>query len=156
MSVSFILNDKPVVSHMPLNTTLLEVLREEMGMYSVKKGCEAGECGACTVLLNGVNINSCMMLIGEVDGKRITTVEGLEKNGELDPIQLAFAQCGAVQCGYCTPGMILAVKGLLNRTPYPSREQIKEGISGNICRCTGYEQIIEAVELAVKWMVEHE
>ena len=156
MSVSFILNDKPVVSHMPLNTTLLEVLREEMGMYSVKKGCEAGECGTCTVLLNGVNINSCMMLIGEVDGKRVTTVEGLEKNGELDPIQLAFAQCGAVQCGYCTPGMILAVKGLLNRTPYPSREQIKEGISGNICRCTGYEQIIEAVELAVKWMVEHE
>lgn len=156
MSVAFILNGKEVVSHMPENITLLEVLREEMRMYGVKKGCESGECGACTVLLDGQNIHSCMMLIGEVEGRRITTIEGLENNGQLDPIQKAFAQVGAVQCGYCTPGMILAVKGLLNRNPHPNREEIKEGIAGNMCRCTGYEQIIEAVELAIEWMNEHE
>lgn len=156
MNTSFVLNGKPVVSHMPGNTTLLEVLREEMGMFGVKKGCESGECGACTVLIDGLNVNSCMVLIGEAEGHSITTIEGLAKDGKLDPVQRAFAECGAVQCGYCTPGMILATKGLLNRNPHPTREEIKEGLSGNACRCTGYEQIIEAVETAIRWMDENE
>lgn len=156
MGVSFILNGKETISRMPENTTLLEVLREEMRLYGVKKGCESGECGACTVLLNGRNVHACMTLIGEVEGCRITTIEGLSKDGDLDPIQKAFAQFGAVQCGYCTPGMILAVKSLLDRNPNPSRAEIQQGIAGNICRCTGYEQIIEAVEQAAEWMKEHE
>lgn len=151
MSVSFILNDKNVVSHSPDNTTLLEVLREEFKLTGVKKGCETGECGACTVLVDGENINSCMMLIGEIEGKSVTTIEGLMKDGVLDPIQRAFAEKGAIQCGYCTPGMILSVKGLLNRNPNPTRNEIKEALAGNLCRCTGYEQIFEAVEYAVEW-----
>lgn len=152
----FILNGQEAVSHAPDNTTLLDVLRDEMRLTGVKKGCETGECGACTILLDGQNVNACMMLIGEVEGRSVTTIEGLEKDGELDPIQRAFAEKGAIQCGYCTPGMILSVKGLLNRNPNPTREEIQEGIAGNLCRCTGYEQIIEAVEYAVEWRRRHE
>ena len=107
-------------------------------------------------MLDGQNVNACMLLVGEVEGRSVTTIEGLEENGELDFVQRAFAEKGAIQCGYCTPGMILSVKGLLNRNPNPSREEIKEGIAGNLCRCTGYEQIIEAVEYAVEWRRQHE
>jgi len=156
MSVSFVLNGKAVVSSSAQNTTLLEALREEFNMTGVKKGCETGECGACTILVDGMNVTCCMMLIGEANGKSITTIEGLAKGGVLDPVQRAFAEKGAIQCGYCTPGMILSVKGLLNRNPNPTREQIKEGLAGNLCRCTGYEQIFEAVEYAVKWRAENE
>lgn len=156
MSVAFILNDKPVISHSPENTTLLEVLREEMYLTGVKKGCETGECGACTVLIDGVNVNSCMMLIGEVADREVTTIEGLCREGVLDPVQRAFAEKAAVQCGYCTPGMIMSVKGLLNRNPDPTRDEIKEALAGNLCRCTGYEQIFEAVEYAVEWRKRHE
>jgi len=156
MSVSFTLNGDVVVSVSAQNTTLLEVLREEFNLTGVKKGCETGECGACTILLDGQNVTSCMMLIGEVAGKSITTIEGLAKNGELDPIQRAFAEKGAIQCGFCTPGMILSVKALLNRTPNPTRAEIQEGLAGNLCRCTGYEQIFEAVEYVVEWRAQHE
>ena len=155
MSTRFILNGKQVTSYAGDNSTLLEVLREEMHMTGVKKGCETGECGACTVLLDDLNVNSCMVLIGEVEGRSVTTIEGLAKDGELDPVQRAFAEKGAIQCGYCTPGMILSVKGLLNRNPDPTREEIQEAIAGNLCRCTGYEQIIEAVEYAVEWRKQH-
>lgn len=155
MMTTFTLNGKEAASHADGNTTLLEVLRDEMHLTGVKKGCETGECGACTVLLDGQNVNSCMVLIGEVAGKSVTTIEGLGKNGELDPIQIAFAEKGAIQCGYCTPGMILSVKGLLNRNPNPSRDEIKEAIAGNLCRCTGYEQIVEAVEYVLEWRREH-
>ena len=149
MSVNFILNGKPVTSNSPANTTLLDVLRCEMHLVGVKKGCETGECGACTILLDGQNVNSCLILIGEIEGRSITTIEGLAGSRELDVIQQAFIEKGAIQCGFCTPGMILTAKGLLNRTPNPTREQIREGLSGNLCRCTGYEQIFEAVEYAV-------
>lgn len=155
MKVTFVLNGKTVTSHSPANTTLLEVLREEMHLTGVKKGCETGECGACTVLLDGNNVNSCMMLIGEVQGRAVTTIEGLAAEGVPDPIQVAFAEKGAVQCGYCTPGMILSVKALLNRNPNPTRSEIREAIAGNLCRCTGYEQIVEAVEYAVEWGRQH-
>ena len=150
MSVSFVLNGKAVQSVSSQSTTLLDVLRNEFFMTGVKKGCGTGECGACTVLIDGDNFNSCMMLIGEVEGKSITTIEGLSKNGELDSIQRAFIEKGAIQCGYCTPGMVLSVKALLNRNAAPSRDEIKEGLAGNLCRCTGYEQIFEAVEYVVK------
>lgn len=152
----FILNGSPVVSHAADNTTLLEVLREEMRLTGVKKGCETGECGACTVLLDGLNVNSCMVLIGEVEGHSVTTIEGLSKGDELHYVQRAFVEKGAIQCGYCTPGMVLSVVGLLNRNPDPTREEIKEGIAGNLCRCTGYQQIVEAVEYAVEWRKQHE
>lgn len=152
----FILNGRQVISYAEDNTTLLEVLRQEMHLTGVKKGCETGECGACTVLMDGLNVNSCMVLIGEVAGHEITTIEGLSVNGELDPIQRAFAEKGAIQCGYCTPGMIMSVKGLLNRNPDPSPEEIREAVAGNLCRCTGYEQIFEAVQYAVEWRKQHE
>ena len=152
----FILNGNPVVSHADDNTTLLEVLREEMRLTGVKKGCETGECGACTVLIDGLNVNSCMVLIGEVEGHSVTTIEGLSKGDELHYVQRAFVEKGAIQCGYCTPGMVMSVVGLLNRNPNPTREEIKEGIAGNLCRCTGYQQIVEAVEYAVEWRKQHE
>ena len=151
----FFLNGKLVVSKAPDNITLLEVLRNEMHLTGAKKGCETGECGACTVLLDGVNVASCMLLIGEVEGKEVTTIEGLATGDTLHYVQRAFVEKGAIQCGYCTPGMIMSVVGLLNRNPNPTREQIKEGIAGNLCRCTGYQQIIEAVEYAVEWRERH-
>lgn len=154
MKTTFILNGEPTVSYASPNVTLLDVLREEKHLTGVKNGCETGECGACTVLIDGENINSCLVLIGEVEGKEVITIEGLESDGVLHPIQRAFAEKGAIQCGFCTPGMILAVKGLLNRIPRPTREQIREGLSGNLCRCTGYEQLFEAVEYAVELMQE--
>lgn len=135
----------------PPNSTLLEVLRKEMHLTGVKKGCETGECGACTVLIDGRNVNSCMMLIGEMEGRSVTTIEGLSEKGKLHPVQKAFVEVGAIQCGYCTPGMILSVVGLLNENPEPTREEIKRGIAGNLCRCTGYEQIVEAVERVLEW-----
>lgn len=152
----FVLNGIPTVSYAADNTTLLEVLREEMRLTGVKKGCETGECGACTVLIDDRSVNSCMVLIGEVEGHRVTTIEGLAENGELDPIQRAFAEKGAIQCGYCTPGMIMSVKGLLNQNPDPTDEEIKKAVAGNLCRCTGYQQIIEAVKYAVEWRKRHE
>ena len=151
MSTSFILNGKQVTSMYPPNSTLLEVLRKEMHLTGVKKGCETGECGACTVLIDGRNVNSCMMLIGEMEGRSVTTIEGLSEKGKLHPVQKAFVEVGAIQCGYCTPGMILSVVGLLNENPEPTSEEIKRGIAGNLCRCTGYEQIVEAVERVLEW-----
>lgn len=150
MLVNFQLNGKPVCVDGQPHWTLLSVLRDQFGLTGTKKGCEKGECGACTVLMDGKNVNSCLVLIGQIEGKEITTIEGLAKEGKLDGIQRAFAEYGAVQCGYCTPGMILSVKALLDKNPQPTREEIKEGISGNLCRCTGYEQILEAVESMVK------
>ncbi|HED03768.1 MAG TPA: (2Fe-2S)-binding protein [Candidatus Fraserbacteria bacterium] len=132
----------------PVHKSLLEVLREELGLTGTKHGCELGECGTCTVLVNGRPVLSCLTLPIEVQGQEITTIEGVAHNGRPHPLQTAFTELGAAQCGYCTPGMILTAKALLEQTPHPSREQIQEALSGNLCRCTGYLKIFEAVELA--------
>ena len=125
--------------------TLLDVLREELGITGVKSGCREGECGACTVLIDGKAVNSCLMLALQADGKEITTIEGLSKGETLHPLQQSFIDHFAVQCGFCTPGMILSAKALLDRNPSPSEEEIRVALSGNLCRCTGYVKIIEAV-----------
>ena len=128
--------------------TLLEVLREDLGLTGTKHGCELGECGCCTVLVDGQPVLSCLTLGLATEGRRITTIEGMAQGPQLHPLQEAFAELGAAQCGYCTPGILLSAKTLLDRTPRPTREQIKEALAGNICRCTGYIKIYEAVELA--------
>ena len=132
------------------STTLLEALRERMDLTGSKEVCDRGACGACTVLVDGKSINSCLMLAIDAVGKPVTTVEGLAKDAQLDPVQKAFVECDACQCGYCIPGFVVRSRALLDETPNPSTEQIKEGLSGNICRCAAYVRIFEAVELAGK------
>jgi aerobic-type carbon monoxide dehydrogenase small subunit (CoxS/CutS family) len=129
--------------------TLLEVLREDLGHTGTKHGCELGECGACAVLLDGKPVLSCLVLALECDNKNVLTVEGLGSDGQLHPLQDAFADLGAAQCGYCTPAILVTAKALLEQNPHPNRDQIREALSGNLCRCTGYLQIFEAVEAAV-------
>jgi aerobic-type carbon monoxide dehydrogenase small subunit (CoxS/CutS family) len=137
--------------------TLLEVLREDLRLTGTKHGCELGECGACAVLIDGEPQLSCLVLALECEGRRIETVEGLARGAELHPLQAAFADLGAAQCGYCTPGILMTAKALLDRETHPSRERIKEAISGNLCRCTGYQQIFEAIEEAAKRLeAQHE
>jgi carbon-monoxide dehydrogenase small subunit len=134
--------------------TLLEVIRDEIGLTGTKNGCGAGECGACTVLLNGLPINPCLMLAHEADGREVTTIEGLAGGGVVDPVQRAFVEHGAIQCGFCTPGMVLSAKALLDRNPDPTREEILQALKGNLCRCTGYVKIVEAVEAARDMLAE--
>jgi carbon-monoxide dehydrogenase small subunit len=136
----------------PVYKTLLEVLREDLHLTGTKHGCELGECGACTVLVDGEPILSCLALPIELEGREILTIEGLMEGGCPHPLQIAFAETGAVQCGYCTPGVILSAKALLDRHPMPTRQEIAEALSGNLCRCTGYLQILEAVERAAARM----
>ena len=136
----------------PVHHTLLEVLREEMGLPGTKHGCELGECGTCTVLVEGRPILSCLTLPVECEGREVTTVEGLARGAELHPLQQAFAELGAAQCGYCTPGFLLVAEALLREKPAPSRAEIAEALAGNLCRCTGYLKIFEAVELAAERM----
>ena len=128
--------------------TLLEVLREDLGLIGTKHGCELGECGTCTVLVEGEPALSCLVLPCELDGREITTIEGLADGGRLDPLQETFADLGAAQCGYCTPGILLVARALLAESPHPGREEIEEALGGNLCRCTGYLKIFEAIELA--------
>src|SRR6267142_5919195 len=130
--------------------TLLEVLREDLALTGTKHGCELGECGACAVLVDGEPQLSCLVLALECEGKSVDTVEGLARGAELHPLQAAFADLGAAQCGYCTPGILLTAKALLEKEQSPSRERIREAISGNLCRCTGYQQIYEAIEEAAR------
>jgi len=133
---------------LPVHKTLLEVLREEMQLTGTKHGCELGECGTCTVLIDGKPELSCLLLPIQVEGRAITTIEGLASGSQLHPLQQAFAELGAAQCGYCSPGILLASKSLLESNPRPSRDEIREALAGNLCRCTGYTKILEAVELA--------
>ncbi|MDQ7779928.1 MAG: (2Fe-2S)-binding protein, partial [Planctomycetota bacterium] len=131
---------------------LLDVLREELNLTGTKQGCGTGDCGACTVLMNGKAVNSCLVLALDAAGSEVTTIEGLSsKNGELDPVQKAFVKHGAIQCGFCTPGMILAAKDFLGRIPRPTEAEARDAISGNLCRCTGYAKIVEAVVEAHKY-----
>jgi carbon-monoxide dehydrogenase small subunit len=133
-----------------LHHTLLEVLREDLGLIGTKHGCELGECGACTVLIDGLPVLSCLTLPVEVQDSEITTIEGLEENGKLHPLQETFAELGAAQCGYCTPGILLSGVALLRIYPHPTLEQMKEALAGNLCRCTGYTKIYEAVVAAAE------
>ncbi len=137
-----------------IHKTLLEVLREDLGLTGTKRGCDLGTCGACTVLIDGSPVLSCLTLAASVRGKKITTIEGLAKDGELDPLQKAFAEKGAIQCGFCTPGMVLVAYELLLRNDNPTRDEVAEAISGNLCRCTGYVKIVDAVLLAAQWKRE--
>lgn len=129
----------------PAHRTLLDVLRNDLGLKGTKEGCGAGECGACTVLLDGEPVNSCLVIALQADGRRVTTIEGLTEGERLHPIQEAFIQHGAIQCGFCTPGMILSAKALLERNPNPDEREVREAIVGNLCRCTGYQKIVEAI-----------
>jgi carbon-monoxide dehydrogenase small subunit len=148
--VLMLVNGKEHRTRVRASLTLLELLRDDFGYTGTKVGCETGDCGACTVLLDGEPANSCLVLAVEADGRSITTIEGLEREGKLDPVQESFIQEGAVQCGYCSPGMILSARALLNRNPQPERSDAQEAISGNLCRCTGYVAIVNAIMAAAK------
>ena len=145
-------NGEPVEVAFAPHKTLLEVLREDLGLTGTKHGCELGECGCCAVLVDGKPVLSCLLLALAVEEHEVTTIEGLAPGAELHPLQEAFAELGAAQCGYCTPGILLTAKALLDGTPRPSRDTIKEALAGNLCRCTGYIKIYEAVELAAARM----
>jgi carbon-monoxide dehydrogenase small subunit len=147
-TISVTVNGDREVLDVPSNVTLLQMLREKLALTGTKNGCEAGECGACTVLVDGEPVNSCMMLAVEADGHEITTVEGLTHDGELHALQQAFIAYNAVQCGFCTPGMLMSAHGLLERNPHPTEQEIREALVGNLCRCTGYLRIIQAVQTA--------
>ena len=144
-TISLTINGTEEQLQVPSNMTLLHALRDKLGFTGTKNGCEAGECGACTVLVDGEPMNSCLVLAVELNGREITTVEGLVEDGKLTPLQQAFADLNAVQCGYCTPGMLMSATALLKRNPHPSEVDIQEALIGNLCRCTGYQRIIDAV-----------
>src|SRR6266852_3167336 len=148
------LNGEPLEVAFAPHKTLLEVLREDLNLTGTKHGCELGECGACAVLVEGVPVLSCLALALDFEGRAIETVEGLASYGKLHPLQAAFADLGGAQCGNCTPGLLMTAKALLDREPNPSRERIEEAISGNLCRCTGYQQIYESIEEAAKTIQE--
>ena len=147
-------NGEPAETLFAPYKTLLEVLREDLGLTGTKHGCELGECGACTVLLDGAPVLSCLVLAVECQGRSVQTIEGLARGPELHPLQAAFADFGGSQCGYCTPGVIMTAKALLENNPHPTREQIKEATGGNLCRCTGYQQIVDAIEDAARRLEE--
>jgi len=146
IEVTLYVNNKKETLQVDPTERLLDTLRNRLKLNSVKEGCDVGECGACTVILNGEAVHSCLVLTAQVDGYEVFTTEGLEVNGKLDPLQQSFIDHQAVQCGFCTPGMLMSAKALLNKNPNPSREEIKTAIEGNLCRCTGYQQIVEAIE----------
>ena len=149
-TITVTINNETDQLAVPSNMTLMQMLREKLALTGTKNGCSAGECGACTVMMNGEPVNSCMVLAVECDGAKIVTVEGLAGDKQLDPIQEAIIQAGGVQCGFCTPGILISSRTLLDRNPNPGEEEIKEALVGNLCRCTGYERIIEAVKSAAK------
>lgn len=136
------------VVDVPGHMTLLQMLRDKLSLTGTKNGCASGECGACTVLLNGDAVNSCMVLAAECDGVEVLTVEGLSKKGELDMLQKTIMELGGVQCGFCTPGVLMSARALLNRNPHPTEFEIRDALTGNLCRCTGYNRIVEAVKVA--------
>lgn len=148
--VTFILNGERVATRRSAASRLLDVLREDFGLTGVKCGCREGECGACAVLLDGMLVNSCMVAVGSIVGKSVVTIEGYSKTKKFKVVESAFGKCGAVQCGFCTPGMIMATEALLSKNPHPNEAEVREGLSGNLCRCTGYSMIVDAVLTASK------
>ena len=147
-SITIVVNGEQERLTVPANMTLLELLRQNLVLTGTKNGCSAGECGACTVLMDGEPVNACLVLAVEADGAEVVTVEGLVHDGQLDAIQQEFMDEGAVQCGFCTPGMLISARALLTRTPHPTEEQIREALVGNLCRCTGYTRIVQAIQKA--------
>lgn len=150
MKLQLEVNGKAITCEVDGSKRLLDFLRDDLGLTGTKEGCSEGECGACTVIVDGKAVPSCLVLTGQVDGSRILTVEGLEKNGELDILQKKFIEHGAVQCGFCSPGFLMSAKALLMQKKNPTVEEIKRAIEGNLCRCTGYKKILEAIEDAAK------
>ncbi len=148
--IKITLNGKSMGLDVPAHRLLLDLLRDEIGLTGTKEGCGTGDCGACTVFLNGKPVNSCLILSGELDGAELITIEGLKIGPELHPIQKAFIQDGGAQCGYCTPGMLMMAKSFLDENPKPTEEEIRFALSGNLCRCTGYAKIVQAVQDAAK------
>jgi aerobic-type carbon monoxide dehydrogenase small subunit (CoxS/CutS family) len=152
--IHLFVNGEEIFTEVAPNKTLLWMLREELGLTGTKEGCGAGECGACTVILNGKSVNSCLVMALESQDGEVFTIEGEVQNGELSDLQKAFIKHNALQCGFCTPGMIMSARALLNRNSSPTREDIKEAMQGNLCRCTGYETIVESIEAVVKGEVK--
>lgn len=149
MYIEFICNGETRKAEIEEDTRAIDLLRDTLGLTGTKEGCGRGECGACTILVGGKPVNSCLLFAAKLDGQEVLTIEGLQaKNGELDPIQEAFLEKGAVQCGFCTPGMVMSTKNLLDNNPRPTVEEIEEALSGNLCRCTGYKKIVDAVQYA--------
>ena len=153
-TIQFMLNDQPIVIEVKPWRTLLEMIREDLNLTGTKEGCGHGECGSCTVMLGGKTVNSCLVPALEADGQAILTIEGLSESGDLHPIQEAFVENSGMQCGFCTPGMIISAKALLDRNPDPSEEEIREAIAGNFCRCTGYTKIVESIGAAARALRE--
>ncbi|MBN2303517.1 MAG: (2Fe-2S)-binding protein [Anaerolineae bacterium] len=149
-TITFTVNGAPETALVHSHTTLLAFLREQLGLTGTKNGCSTGECGACTVLLNGEPVNACLVLAVEIDGAELVTVEGLAHDGQLEPLQQAFIDHTGTQCGFCTPGILIAARALLNRNPDPTEAEIKDALRGNLCRCTGYMRIIDAVKDAAR------
>ncbi|MCX7876560.1 MAG: (2Fe-2S)-binding protein [Melioribacteraceae bacterium] len=150
MKIKFYLNKKEIEIEVDPTIRLIDLLREKLNLTGTKEGCSIGECGACTVIVDGKAINSCLMLAYQVDGCNVITIEGISEDGKLHPLQENFLKTGAIQCGFCTPGMIMSAYALLLENPNPTEEEIKDAIAGNLCRCTGYKQIIDAIEVSAK------
>jgi carbon-monoxide dehydrogenase small subunit len=149
-NITLTVNGETEITTVSSQTTLLQMLRNNLVLTGTKNGCSAGECGACTVMLNGEPVNSCMVLAAECDGATVTTVEGLAHDGQLDPVQDALMEAGGVQCGFCTPGVLISSRALLDRNPKPNETEIREALVGNLCRCTGYVRIVEGVKEAAR------
>jgi carbon-monoxide dehydrogenase small subunit len=148
--ITVTINDEIELVDVPSHMTLLQMLRQKLALTGTKNGCAAGECGACTVMMNGEPVNSCLVLAVECDGAQITTVEGLARDGQLDPVQTALVEAGGVQCGFCTPGVLISARALLDRNPNPAEPEIREALVGNLCRCTGYVRIVRGVKQAAQ------
>ena len=154
VNISLTVNEELFEISVSENLRLIDLLRDELGLIGTKEGCGEGECGACTIIMDGETVNSCLVMAFQENGSNILTIEGMEKEGKIHPIQQAYIDVGAVQCGFCIPGMVLSTKALLDKNPHPSRTEIREGISGNLCRCTGYNKMIHATEKAMEYMEE--
>ena len=153
-NINLTINERKILISVDEDLRLIDLLRDKLGLIGTMEGCGEGECGACTVIMDGETVNSCLVMAFQADGSNILTIEGMAKDGVLHPVQRAYMEEGAVQCGFCIPGMVLSTKALLDKNPSPNRDEIREGISGNLCRCTGYNKMLNATERAIKYIEE--